>query len=185
MTLDIGARLKAVRVQANLTQRQLAKRTGATNASISLMESGRTNPSVSNLKRVLDGIPMSLAEFFTMEDPDRSPEDQVFFPADELLEIGKGKISYRQIGTNISDKSVQILHESYAPGADSGKIPLNHESEEGGVVISGRIELTVGTKKRILGAGDAYYFDSRIPHRFRNVGEEHCIIVSACAPPTL
>lgn len=36
---------------------------------------------------------------------------------------------------------------------------------------AGRIELTVGTLTRVLNPGDAYYFDSRLPHRFRNVGD--------------
>jgi mannose-6-phosphate isomerase-like protein (cupin superfamily) len=35
-----------------------------------------------------------------------------------------------------------------------------------------------------LEPGDAYYFDSRLPHRFRNVGEEECEVVSACTPPS-
>jgi mannose-6-phosphate isomerase-like protein (cupin superfamily) len=79
---------------------------------------------------------------------------------------------------------VQILHERYAPGADSGKAMLRHDSEEGGVVISGRIELTVGERRRVLAPGEAYYFDSRQPHRFRNPFEEECIVVSACTPPS-
>ena len=185
MTLDIGPKLKAIREQQNLTQRQLAKKAGVTNASISLIESGRTNPSVGNLKRVLDGIPMSLAEFFAMDDPELTPEGKVFFPAEELVEIGRGKVSYRQVGGDLRGKALQILHERFAPGADSGKILLSHNSEEGGIVISGRMELTVGKQQRILEAGDAYYFDSHIRHRFRAVGDEECVIVSACSPPSV
>jgi mannose-6-phosphate isomerase-like protein (cupin superfamily) len=62
---------------------------------------------------------------------------------------------------------------------------LSHASREGGVVLSGRLEVTVGTEVRVLTAGEAYLFDSRIPHRFRNVGEEPCEVVSACTPPYL
>ncbi|MGL4320431.1 MAG: cupin domain-containing protein, partial [Paracoccaceae bacterium] len=42
----------------------------------------------------------------------------------------------------------------------------------------------VGAMRKILGPGDAYYFDSRLPHRFRQIGHEKCILVSACTPPT-
>ena len=55
---------------------------------------------------------------------------------------------------------------------------------EGGIVLSGHIELTVGGQSRVLGPGDAYYFTSAVPHRFRNAGEEPCELVSACTPPT-
>jgi mannose-6-phosphate isomerase-like protein (cupin superfamily) len=52
------------------------------------------------------------------------------------------------------------------------------------VVVRGRIELTVGGESRVLGAGDAYYFSSALPHRFRNLSKDDCEIVSASAPPT-
>ena len=47
-----------------------------------------------------------------------------------------------------------------------------------------RVELTVGGTARILGPGEAYYFASQLPHRFRNVGREACEIISACTPPS-
>jgi mannose-6-phosphate isomerase-like protein (cupin superfamily) len=79
---------------------------------------------------------------------------------------------------------MSILHERYNPGADTGEEMLSHAGEEGGVVVRGAIELTVGGQKRTLGPGDAYYFESRLPHRFRNTGEEICEIISANSPPT-
>jgi mannose-6-phosphate isomerase-like protein (cupin superfamily) len=80
---------------------------------------------------------------------------------------------------------MQILHERYAPGADTGKVSLHHAGEEGGVVIRGHIELSVDNQRYVLGPGDAYYFDSSRPHHFRNVGPEECEIVSACSPPSV
>lgn len=52
------------------------------------------------------------------------------------------------------------------------------------MVLSGAVEVTVGNQKRVLGAGDGYYFDSRLPHRFRNVHDGESEIVSAITPPT-
>ena len=81
-------------------------------------------------------------------------------------------------------RKLQILKERYEPGADTGRVPLSHEGEEGGIVLSGRLEVTVDAERRILGPGDAYSFDSRRPHRFRCVGPNACEVVSACTPPT-
>ena len=50
------------------------------------------------------------------------------------------------------------------------------------MILSGRLEVTVGESTRVLGAGDAYYFDSHQPHRFRNVGNVPCTLVSSCSP---
>ena len=65
--IDVGSHLKAVRTMYGLSQRELAKRAGVTNGTISLIEQNRVSPSISSLKKVLDGIPMSLAEFFTLD----------------------------------------------------------------------------------------------------------------------
>jgi transcriptional regulator with XRE-family HTH domain len=179
--IDVGARLRALRLIHGLSQRELAKRAGVSNAIISLIEQNRTSPSVGSLKKVLDGLPMSLADFFAME---LTPRPQIFFAAEELTEIAGSGISYRQVGRDLANRGLQILHERYQPGADTGETMLRHAAEEGAVVIRGHVEVTVGDERRVLGPGDAYYFDSRLPHRFRNVGDEVCEIVSACTPPS-
>lgn len=178
---NIGRRLKALRSRRGLSQRRLAAMAGVSNATISLIESARTDPSMGLLRRVLDAMGVSFAEFFAAVP--RTPE-QYFFDGAELSEIGSGPISYRQVGGDLSDRELQILYESYAPGADTGNSMLSHDAEEGGVILRGRLEVTVGEQLRTLSAGDAYLFNSRLPHRFRNTGSEPCIVVSACTPPS-
>ena len=183
MDIEVGTRLKIVRLRHQFSQRALAKKAGVANATISLIESGSTSPSISALKRILAGVPMTLAEFFSDELPGAPSE--VFYRAESLTEISGGAgISYRQIGSAKAGHALQILHETYQIGADTGMMMLEHEGEEGGVILTGRLEVTVGEASRILGAGDAYYFDSRLPHRFRNAGNEVCTLVSSCSPPT-
>ena len=179
--LDIGARLRGLRRAHALSQRALAKRAGVTNGIISMIEQNRSSPSVATLKKILDGFHMSLADFFAVGHP---AERQIFYRASELVEIGGGSISYRQLGGHLQGKAIQILHERIEPGADTGPGMFRHEAEEGGVVVRGEVELTVGVQTRVLRPGDGYYFDSRVPHRFRNVGREVCEIVSACSPPS-
>ena len=112
-------------------------------------------------------------------------KSEVFYRAQELTEISGGEgISYRQIGSARDGHVLQILFESYEVGADTGLIMLQHEGEEGGVILSGKLEVTVGDYSRVLGVGDAYYFNSNEPHRFRNAGAQICTLVSSCSPPT-
>jgi transcriptional regulator with XRE-family HTH domain len=181
MSIDVGARLRSVRTTFGLSQRELARRAGVTNGLISLIEQNRVSPSVSSLKKVLDGVPMSLAEFFTL---DLSDAPQAFFGASELVEFGNAEVSLRLVAAQRSGRQLTVLHERYAAGAATGEDMLAHRGEEAGVVIRGRIELTVGGATRVLGPGEAYYFASQLPHRFRNVGREACEIISACTPAT-
>ena len=181
MQQDIGNRLRAVRQSQGLSQRRLARQSGVANATISQVESGKLNPTVGMLKKILDGIPMPLSEFFA-DDP--TPGNRLFFRADELVEIADGGISYRQVGANLAARAIQLIHERYEPGAGTGRHALTHEGEECGIVLHGRLRVTVGNEVATLKAGDAYYFRSSQPHTFENPGSEPCELITACTPPT-
>ena len=178
---ELGARLRRIRGLHGLSQRELARRSGVSNATISLIENQRSDPSLGMLKRILDAVPVSLSDFFGMES---AGEQKVFFTSDELVEIGSGAISYRQIGGDLREAAIQMLYETYQPGTGTGHSPLSHEGEEAGIVLEGVLEVTVGEQVRLLRTGDAYHFRSRVPHRFRNVGKNPCVVVSACTPPS-
>ncbi len=178
---NLGLKLKALRTRQGLSQRRLARNSGVSNATISLIEHGRTDPSMGLLKRILDAMGVSFAEFFSS---DTRQTEQYFFTQDELSEIGSGPISYLQVGADLSESNLQILYERYQPGADTGQSMLSHKAEEGGIILSGRLDVTVADQVRSLSAGDAYRFNSRLPHRFRNTGSQDCVLVSACTPPS-
>ncbi len=179
---DIGTRLRLVRQIYGLTQRELARRAGVTNGAISLIEQNRVSPSISSLKKILDGIPLSLADFFTLN---FASSDSVFFSSAELTEIAFGDaVSMRMVGRNIKDRALQMLYETYKPGADTGDAMLRHQGEECGIIVSGSLAVTVGAQEKILHPGDAYYFRSDVPHRFRNPGTEPCVLISANSPPS-
>jgi transcriptional regulator with XRE-family HTH domain len=177
----VGGRLRSVRITFGLSQRALARRAGVTNGLISLIEQNRVSPSVSSLKKVLDGVPMTLAEFFTL---DMAAAPKAFFGAEELTELGNEQVSLRLVAAQRAGRQLTLLHERYAPGAETGDEMLSHRGEEGGIVVKGRIELTLAGVTRVLSAGEAYYFSSHLPHRFKNVGREPCEIISASTPPS-
>ncbi len=181
MEQGIGQRLRELRQRHRLSQRQLARQSGVANATISQIESGKLNPTVSMLKKVLDGIPIRMSEFFS--DKPEMP-DRVFFRADELTEIADGGISYRQVGANLTNRSIQFIKECYQPGAGTGKHRITHEGEECGLILKGRLQVSVGDQTTVLREGDAYYFKSSQPHSFSNPGNEPCELISACTPPS-
>jgi transcriptional regulator with XRE-family HTH domain len=191
--IDVGKRLRQIRNSYGLSQRQLAERSGVTNGTISMIEKNSSSPSVASLKKVLAGIPMTLSEFFSADETDA--EEKYFFTPKEMMELSprvrsfigpQGSVehaSFKQVG-DASQHQLQILYETYPPGTDTGKSMLSHDGEEGGFVISGEVEVSVGDKVQVLRPGDSYLFDSRLPHRFRNISDAPCILVSACTPPT-
>lgn len=188
---DVGNRLKQLRTERGISQRQLAALAGVTNGMISTIEQNNSSPSISTLKKLLDAMSLSLASFFTDDTPESG---KVFFTRDQLRLVRTSAMHEGPAGgpvdgltirlLGLSDRNMlQIMHETYAPGADTGE-PYQHDAEEGGIVIEGELEVTVGDQVQVLRPGDGYLFDSRLPHRFRNLGDVPCIIISAVTPPT-
>src|SRR5210317_352976 len=182
MSIEVGKQLRAVRTAFGLSQRELAKRAGVTNGMVSLIEQDSVSPSVGSLQKILAALPMTMAEFFTR---DMEAGGEVVFRAEELPDVGTGNIQYRLVAASRADRKMSILWETYEPDTDTGEDLLTHSGEEGGVVVEGELEVTVAGKTWILGPGDAYYFDSHLPHRFRNTSKKPARIVSANTPPTI
>ncbi|MFA5685103.1 MAG: cupin domain-containing protein [Lysobacteraceae bacterium] len=181
--MDVGARLQTIRKARGLSQRELAKRVGVTNSTISLIEQNKVSPSIGSLKKVLDGIPISLGEFFTADLP-AADDAGPFYACESQPDLGNQAIHYFLVGSRHRARQMCVLREVMPPGSDTGEDRLSHAGEEGGVVVQGRVEVSIGDQVRVLGPGEGYYFDSPVPHRFRNVGEEEAIIVSANTPAT-
>lgn len=186
MDFDVGGKIRALRKARSFSQRDLAARSTLTNGAISMIEKNQTSPSVATLKKILDGLDVTMSEFFALGEAEGMT---IFHRAESLRELnpeamrgaGQPAVSLRQVGDG---SSLQVLYERYPPGADTGEDMISHDAEEGGIVIAGTIEITVSGQREVLGPGDAYLFDSRLPHRFRNAGDAECVIVSACTPPS-
>lgn len=188
---DVGARLKEMRLSAGLSQRQLAEASGVPHGQISMIETNRSNPSVASLRKILGGLNVTMSEFF---EPDTPIAGSVFFRPQDLRDLttriysaregAAGRITFLQVG-DARAHNLQILHERYEPGADTGEAMLEHAASEGGIVISGEIEVTVGGRTAVLKTGDSYLFHSTEPHRFRNASDRDAVVVSACTPPYL
>ena len=179
--MDVGPRLKQVRKHYGLSQRELAKRAGVTNSTISMIEKSSVSPSVSSLKKVLGGIPMSLVEFFDAEEKQNHPQ-VVYRPTERLDLTVSGDVRMELIGKAFGQRAIAFMVETYEPGTDTGNEPYEHQGEECGMVIEGQLELTVDDTVYDLVVGDGYYFDSTRPHRFRNPHDTRCVIVSATTP---
>jgi transcriptional regulator with XRE-family HTH domain len=155
--LDVGERLQAIRKLKGLSQRELAKRAGVTNSTISMIEKNSVSPSISSLRKVLGGIPMSMVEFFSEEAVPENPT-QIVYKAHELIDISDGAVTMKLVGRAHPGRAIAFLTEVYPPGADTGEEMLTHEGE------------------------DSYYFESSRPHRFRNPYDVPARLISAATP---
>ena len=179
--MDVGERLQSIRKLKGLSQRELAKRAGVTNSTISMIEKNSVSPSISSLKKVLGGIPMSLMEFFS-HDLEAETCAPVVYRAAEQVELSRGPLSMRLIGKDHPDRALAFLSVTYPPGADSGETLLVRDGEEAGILVEGRLELQVGEQRYLLESGDGYYLVAGQPHRFCNPFAAPARLLSATTP---
>jgi mannose-6-phosphate isomerase-like protein (cupin superfamily) len=180
---EIGLRLKNLREQRRLSLRALSRSTGIATSFLSAVEQDRNTVSVAKLKTILEALGTNLGAFFSGTNP--APTQVVYRKAD-LVEISgqKNGLSYREVAAGRPGRALQLIVESYKPGADTGAELYSHNAEEAGWVLKGTIELTVDKEVFVLNTGDAYYFDSRKPHRFRNIGKTTAEAISVNTPPS-
>lgn len=176
----VGRRMRAVRQRFGLSQRQLAKRSGVSNATISMIEKGSLSPTVATLFKLLSAVPISITEFW--EDDYQAPA-RVFYRFEDLTRIESNKITSWRVGKGTPDDSMTFEYERYEPGMDGGEVHIDQDHEIVGFIIEGALDLTVGEERRVLKAGDAYRFNGRIPHRLRVHGRVPVITISCSVPP--
>ena len=185
---EVGSRLRALRSARGLSLRALAERCAVTAAALSQIENGRSSPSVSTLKKILAALDLTLGDFFA---DGRAAGTGAGEPLDvvtrgtRLVNVASGRgLQYLSLPGSREGRAIQIMHEIYAPGADTGPELYSHAGEEAGFCVTGSIEVTVDGRAELLKPGDAFYFPSSLPHRWRNVGGSSARMISACTPPT-
>ncbi|MES2824693.1 MAG: helix-turn-helix domain-containing protein [Pseudomonadota bacterium] len=176
-TNGVGARLKLVREQNGLSQRELAKRANVTHSSISMIEQGQNSPSINSLEKILGGIPMTLAQFFIC---DPSHLSQVVHRSNELVVIRENEFGITIHNIPHTNLVCNVLFQKLilCVGADTGAAPLIPSQHISGIIISGQLELTANIRVSTLQAGDAFALPATQAYRFRNLSvTQECVLL--------
>ena len=158
--IDIGRKIKELRIANGLTQSELASRAELSKGFISQIEANHTSPSISTLEDILQCLGVTVSEFFS----DRGDE-QIVFGADDYFEKIDEELGNRidWIIPNAQKNEMEpILMTLEANGSTSPDNP--HEGEEFGYIIKGQITLHLGAKKYPVKKGEAFYFGADRPH---------------------
>lgn len=171
---DVGARLKQLRVMAGISQRALATRAEMPGGHVSMIENGKSNPSVQTMRKLVAALGVTMSEFF---EPDPGLPQKVFFKAKDqpvdpkgLRTSDNGRITALQIGET-RFLGMEFERRSFQAGADSGMF-TGSEIAEAGFVVAGTLEVTIGSQTELLSVGDAYFVPPFVPHQFRNAGAD-------------
>ncbi len=169
----IGPKLRALRKRRGLSLRTLAGLCGLSVNTISLVERGKTSPSVATLHRLATALGVSMTFFFEEEEQ----RDVVFVKADRRARTRSDSVIMENLGSGLRDQTMEPLLVTLQPGADSGGEPMVHLGHEFVFCLEGEIEYEVRDDKYLLDAGDSLIFEAHLPHRWRNTGSSPSTIL--------
>jgi transcriptional regulator with XRE-family HTH domain len=177
MSDEIAVRLQQVRQMYGLSQRELAKRAGVTNSSVSMIEQGRVSPSISSLEKLLTGIPMSVRDFFNL---DLEKEANSFYRSFEIFQGSKNGIDSYQLSQKLDNKTFKqgrLIYQVFNPESDTGESMIIAKDDCSGFVVQGSLEVTINNQCQDLEAGDGFFVDALFPYRLRNNSSDKAIVV--------
>ena len=183
----LGGRLKHARLLLGLSLKQVAELTNITESYVSKLENDRVRPSLATLHRLAGALQTNISDLVAEGEPhgknvtiisrERRP---VFQFADGRS--GKGTSLEKLIPSgpeNLLQANVHVV----APGGGSEDL-ISHRGQEFGYVLEGQLELVVGDETHLIAEGDAFCFNSGLPHGYRNRASETARVIWVNTPPT-
>ncbi len=158
--MEIGSKIKELRIAKGLTQEELADRAELSKGFISQLERDLTSPSIATLADILQCLGISVAEFFAGES-----EEQVVFGSDDYFEKEDGELasSIEWIIPNAQKNMMEPIRVTLRPGGET--YPDNpHEGEEFGYVLKGEITIHLGKQTYAAKAGESFYYRPEKKH---------------------
>lgn len=166
--LDVGIRLRELRQERDLSMRALARISGLSTNALSMIERGRTSPSVSTLYRLAEALGVPITAFFRTELPRR---EVIFRKPDQRSKVKFQRGLWEGLGGESFIGRVEPFMLMLEGGATSGPHALVHSGHEFVICLSGQLEYEVEEQRFSLEPGDSLLFASRLRHRWRNPGK--------------
>lgn len=178
--MDIGDRIRRLRVKNGLTQEELADRCELTKGFISQLERDLASPSIATLVDILDGLGTNLKDFFN-----ESIDEKIVFTKDDVFESENEDLKYvlKWIIPNAQKNVMEpILIELEAGGKTKEDYP--HDGEEFGYVLNGSIYLYIGDNKYKVKKDESFYFKANSNHYVENPGKTKARVIWVSTPPS-
>ena len=167
VSVDVGIRLRQLREQRGLSIRALARQSGLSANALSLIERGRSSPSVSTLYKVAAAMNVPITTFFQTEPV---LHDVVHLKAGERTRVPFTRGLVEGLGGEGFSGRVEPFALTLENGANSGPQPIIHTGHEFVLCLRGQLEYQVEDEIYLLEAGDTLLFSANRQHRWRNPG---------------
>jgi transcriptional regulator with XRE-family HTH domain len=163
----VGQLLRQLREERGISIRELSRLSGLSANALSMIERGKTSPSVSTLYRLTDALNVPITALFRQ---DQDHEAIVFRSVSERTHVPFPLGLWEGLGGEAFLGRMQPFMLTLESGAESGREKIVHTGHEFVMCLRGRLEYEVEGKLFNLEAGDCLLFAARLSHRWRNPG---------------
>ena len=174
--LRIGRRLRALRTERGMTILEMAAKAGVSSGSISQIERGASNPSISTLQKLRAALGVTLWSFLESEAEPPRENRYVRRPGERPKIVVGGSHFTKELLSPRDNNQLRFMILTVPPGAQSADV-LTGPGDKAGYVTSGHVELTVGDEVFQLAEGDSFQFPSTIPHYLTNRSEHEAKLI--------
>lgn len=171
--LDIGARIRELRTERQLSLRALAERSGLSVNAISRIEHGESSPTVSSLLRLAGALNVHIKDFF---DPGPEQSTIVVRRDQRLRSSGEGAL-IESLGVGLPGQMLEPFLMTIEPGAFGLEEPCQHPGEEFVHCLQGEVEYRVGEAWYRLGQGDSLLFLADQEHLCKNTSGSTAVVL--------
>jgi transcriptional regulator with XRE-family HTH domain len=175
----VGRKLRELRNRKGLSLRALAERSGLNINTLSLVENGKSSPSVSTLQQLALALEVPIATFFESEPVEKRV---VFTAADQRPVAAFGNMLMQNLGKDLVGNAVQPFVVTLKPGAGSGDRMIVHTGHEVVYCLSGSIQYQIEQNEIVLKPGDSLVFEAHLPHCWENKREDTAQILLILYP---
>lgn len=165
--VDVGKQLRKLRTEMGLSIRALAEMSGLNVNTLSLIEIGKTSPSVSTLQRLAGALSVPITAFFEVDEPTKRI---VFQKSGQRRKGAFAQGSLEDLGSGLTLCGGVPLLVTLEPGADSGPTSIVHTGIEFVFCVEGQLTYSIDDQSYVLDPGDSLVFEAHLPHRWGNTG---------------
>ncbi|MFV9511348.1 helix-turn-helix domain-containing protein [Tepidibacillus sp. LV47] len=175
---EIFEKIRSIRIQQNLTLKDLSEKTGLSISFLSQVERGNSSLAITSLKKIADALNTPISEFFN---DTKNLNFIVKAEEHKPFKIEGSIAEYIRLGGEFNGRTLEPLLVKLKPGKSEPNI-FSHPGEEFYYVLNGAVIFNIDGKEYLVKAGDSIHYPSSLPHYWINPLQEEVVVLCVITP---
>ncbi len=183
LIMTLGEKIRSARRENQIPLRELSRKTHLSIGALSQIERGGLTPSLSSMMFIARALDRPMGHFFDHSEPDSNNRKAFFVKhsKEKLLHTSKKVAVYLLYYSQSAN--IEVVRNVFEESATTGDMKYQHEGDEWGMVLNGKLKVELENEAYTLNRGDSIHFKSNIPHRLVNIHKGRTIQVWLNSPP--